>query len=237
MRHEERAHREGSQSTHTSELHEEAHRATAKLPLHPCECASFSFHITGVMDKYKTCVVETHTGQTIVEPPERVEALMSDSFLVAAKLRAADSGSARAAPASASGSQAEEKEPAPTPPPLHTLVDTARVAEAFGGEQMMGTILKSFLTRADGTMKKLHAAMAAGDITTLRREAHSLKGACGYIASDRLMGSAKALQFACDALLAGDAPDAPLENCFQSAITDFGFVCEAIRGIIGASQP
>lgn len=161
---------------------------------------------------------------------------MSETFLVAAKLRAADAGSAHAAPTSASGSQAEEKEPAPSPPPLHTLVDTARVAEAFGGEQMMGTILKSFLTRADPTIKKLHTAMAAGDITTLRREAHSLKGACGYIASDRLLGSAKALQFACDALLAGNTPETPLESCFQSAITDFGFVCEAIRGIIGAPQ-
>ena len=79
-------------------------------------------------------------------------------------------------------------------------------------------------------MKKLRPAMAAGDITTLRREAHSLKGACGYIASDRLLGS-QALQFTCDALLAGNTPKTPLESCFQSAITDFGFVCEAIPGI------
>ena len=58
---------------------------------------------------------------------------MSETFLVAAKLRAADAGSAHAAPTSASGSQAEEKEPAPSPPPLHTLVDTAR-GRSLGGE-------------------------------------------------------------------------------------------------------
>ena len=152
---------------------------------------------------------------------------MSETFLVAAKLRAADAGSAHAAPTSASGSQAEEKEPAPSPPPLHTLLTLAR-GRSFGGEQMMGTILKSFLTRADPTIKKLHTAMAAGDITTLRREAHRSRA---LVATSHLTACWPSAAVAQEPSTR-NTPETSLESCFQSAITDFGFVCEAIRGII-----
>ena len=44
--------------------------------------------------------------------------------------------------------------------------------------------LRSFLTRAPKTTTNLRSAYDAKDYVKLRRDAHSLKGACGYVASE-----------------------------------------------------
>ena len=156
------------------------------------------------------------------------------SYLAAVTARATDAKSAPAAEAAAVAAPPPmQVEP---PPPAHTLVDAHRMAAAMGSEAMVTRILNSFVTRADATMTKLRTAFANDDITTLRREAHSLKGACGYIASDRLMASAKALQFGCDAIMKGESAEAPLGEMLASVEADMGWVLGAIQDVLAARQ-
>ena len=65
----------------------------------------------------------------------------------------------------------------------------ACLSSAVGGDDMVRTTLKSFEKRAPQTLQNLKEAFERGDYVKLRRDAHSLKGACGYVASEHLRES------------------------------------------------
>ena len=101
---------------------------------------------------------------------------------------------------------------------------------------MMKRILTSFATRSDATLQQLRGAFEASDWTKLRREAHSLKGACGYIASERLRASALALQFAAEESGEGKTSTPSTEECLQRVEADVALVLAAISQQLGGGS-
>ena len=75
---------------------------------------------------------------------------------------------------------------------------------AVGDEKTALKICESFLKRSSDSKANLVKAFDANNYGDLRRHAHSLKGACGYVCSETLRNSALALQLACDALKAAE---------------------------------
>ena len=119
---------------------------------------------------------------------------------------------------------------AASPPPSATsLLDVRKMRDSLGSSEMVKRTQESFLSRAAKTVQSLTAAAESRDYTKLRTLAHSLKGACGYVASDRLRASSFRLQLAAEAAGRGDAPDSPVEECLSRLLTDLSLVCEAIE--------
>ena len=66
----------------------------------------------------------------------------------------------------------------------------------------------------------------------MRRHAHSLKGACGYISSEKLKASALALQLACEAMSKSDSPSSDtteLSAAFETVLVGIDEVNEEIE--------
>ena len=98
--------------------------------------------------------------------------------------------------------------------------------------------LRSFLTRAPKTMTNLQTAYDAKDFAKMRRDAHSLKGACGYVASEHLRESSLSLQLAAEAATRGEVVDPPLELCMQEVLQRLDLLCVTIEKVIAAgSEP
>ena len=93
---------------------------------------------------------------------------------------------------------------------------------------MVQQTLKSFLTRAPKTLTNLREAHEARDYVKLRRDAHSLKGACGYVASEHLRASAYSLQLAAEGAGRGEEIDPPIGAHVQQVIADLTLLCEEI---------
>ena len=74
---------------------------------------------------------------------------------------------------------------------------------AVGDEATLRKICQSFLTRSADTKANLAKSCDAGDFVSLRRHAHSLKGACGYVCSEQLKASSLKLQLACEEINEG----------------------------------
>ena len=97
--------------------------------------------------------------------------------------------------------------------------------------------LKSFLTRAPKTTTNMRSAYDAKDYAKLRRDAHSLKGACGYVASDHLRDLSLSLQLAAEAAMRDDAVDPPLETCLRQVLQDLNLLCLQIGKVIASMDP
>ena len=97
-----------------------------------------------------------------------------------------------------------------TPSRSHrTGADRARRVrcDSVGDKNTVRKICDSFLKRSADTKERLIKAMEEKAMQDLRRHAHSLKGACGYICSEQLRGSALKLQLACDEINEGRSTD------------------------------
>ena len=57
--------------------------------------------------------------------------------------------------------------------------------------------------------------MEKPDFADCRRHAHSLKGACGYVASVKLKATALRMQLACEAVTAGTGDAKEAQACFD----------------------
>lgn len=118
------------------------------------------------------------------------------------------------------------------PDSADALLDLRKMQETLGSEDMVETTLKSFLMRAPKTTTNMRNAYDAKDFAKLRRDAHSLKGACGYVASDHLRDSALNLQLAAEAATRGEEVDPPVEACMQEVLHRLDLLCVTIDKVI-----
>ena len=77
----------------------------------------------------------------------------------------------------------------------------------MGDAKVVTKICESFLKNSVLTKGNLAKSLDSGNIVDLRRHAHSLKGACGYVCSERLKASALKLQLACEVINDGKSTD------------------------------
>jgi HPt (histidine-containing phosphotransfer) domain-containing protein len=106
-----------------------------------------------------------------------------------------------------------------------------------GSDDMVEKTLKSFLMRAPKTTTNMRNAYDAKDFAKLRRDAHSLKGACGYVASDHLRDSALNLQLAAEAATRGEEVDPPVEACMRRVLSDLDLLCMQIGKVLVRKDP
>ena len=80
----------------------------------------------------------------------------------------------------------------------------------------------------------LHKSFELRNLRELRRHAHSLKGACGYICSEQLKNSALELQLVCDAINEGTSPmdEALIVKHLHQVTTEIDTVVTAINAHI-----
>ena len=99
----------------------------------------------------------------------------------------------------------------------------------MGDAKTVKTICESFNKRSADTKSNLIKAYANNNIPDLRRHAHSLKGASGYICSDLLKNSALKLQLACDAVNNGETTDlSEVEDLLQQLYEQLALVMAAV---------
>jgi HPt (histidine-containing phosphotransfer) domain-containing protein len=83
--------------------------------------------------------------------------------------------------------------------PVERAFDGAGLLERLGGDETIFVeVVKVFLEDAPGQIDAMGAAGRAGDTMTLRRLAHTLKGAAGTICATALQEAALALEQAVD---------------------------------------
>lgn len=68
-----------------------------------------------------------------------------------------------------------------------------------GDRDFLHTLFEVFLEDLPGKLSTLDNALAAQDLATSQRAAHSLKGACATIGAERLQETAYAVEQACTA--------------------------------------
>ena len=71
---------------------------------------------------------------------------------------------------------------------------SAVLATVGGAEAVVVRLLSKFNGRARSTIDGLRRAVEERDWTTLKRDAHSLKGSSGYVAAMALKAAAEALE-------------------------------------------
>ena len=110
-----------------------------------------------------------------------------------------------------------------------------------GTEETANRVCRSFLTRSTETRANLQQSHAMDNIHELRRYAHSLKGASGYICSEQLKATALALQLACDDINEGRASGRErVDSCFNQLMDELALITQGIRNHLGeepSSQP
>ena len=124
-----------------------------------------------------------------------------------------------------------------TPPAADEVLDLRRMRETLGSAEMVDKTLRSFLTRAPKTTTNLQTAYDAKDFAKMRRDAHSLKGACGYVASEHLRESSLSLQLAAEAATRGEVVDPSLELCMRRVLADLDLLCMQIKKVVDAAAP
>ena len=92
------------------------------------------------------------------------------------------------------------------------------------------------MDRSATTNAGMQQAYADADWVKLRRDAHSLKGACGYIASERLRGSALELQHAAEAVQADASQVANVGEILQRVNGDMALVCATITAYLESQR-
>jgi two-component system, sensor histidine kinase and response regulator len=77
--------------------------------------------------------------------------------------------------------------------------DRAALLDRVGGdESIFVEVVRVFLEDAPGQVQSMDAALGDGDMTTLRRLAHTMKGAAGTVGAVALQGASLALEQAID---------------------------------------
>ncbi len=91
--------------------------------------------------------------------------------------------------------------------PAASVLDEAvlKQLEADTTLEIMHDLVRTYIAESADRLKRMAAAAAQGDITTLGREAHALKSSSGTFGAVKLQEQARALELACRA---GDAAKA-----------------------------
>jgi len=104
------------------------------------------------------------------------------------------------------------------------LVDASILADVFGGDAAArDDLVAQFIRRSRATIAELALAVEAGEMATVARLAHGLKGSATAVGAERLSRTAGQL---CEVLAAGQPTDAPslqteLEDIFEMTDTAF----------------
>lgn len=105
-----------------------------------------------------------------------------------------------------------------------TIDRSAALHNVGGDPEILRTLFQMFLEQGPARLGQIEAALATGDVGTLEREAHSLKGAAAILGMERLRGLASSVE---RAGAAGDlARAAPNMTELRAALDD---VLRALR--------
>jgi PAS domain S-box-containing protein len=133
----------------------------------------------------------------------------------------------------------EPQPPPPEAPPPHdakSILDPKKMLEEIGGERTtMLRLLAKFADHAKPTIDGLRRAADAREWSTVRREAHSLKGSSGYVASESLRSAALALQKAAEEALTGPEHEAPVPALVNRVASEMELVLAAIHNELQGS--
>ena len=100
----------------------------------------------------------------------------------------------------------------------------------MGEEGTAKKVCHAFLNRSASTTANLAKAYEDKNCIDLRRYAHSLKGACGYICSEGLKASALGLQLACEEVNDGRTIGMQrVEECYHKLTEELDIVIGAMR--------
>ena len=99
------------------------------------------------------------------------------------------------------------------------VLDWTRALANFGGDTaILHRLLNKFIERAKPCMDKICRAAHGGDLSTLQREAYSLKGAAGYIGAGHLQQAAVAFEEQVDQAVNEPSAEQNLTGRFDAAI-------------------
>ena len=99
------------------------------------------------------------------------------------------------------------------------MLDWTRALANFGGDTaILPRLLNKFIERAKPCMDKICRAAHGGDLSTLQREAYSLKGAAGYIGAGHLQQAAVAFEEQVDQAVNEPSAEQNLTGRFDAAI-------------------
>ena len=101
---------------------------------------------------------------------------------------------------------------------------------AVGDEQTTMKICGSFINRSGDTKVALQSTWDEQNFIDLKRHAHSLKGACGYICSEQLRKSALSLQLACEEVNRGETKETlKISECLSTVQEELELVLSAMK--------
>ena len=106
------------------------------------------------------------------------------------------------------------------------------VANIGGDRAMTLRLLSKFSSYHFQTMATFEQALEKQAFDVIRREAHSLKGSCGYVAAKQLQAASIALLKAVDVALEGGQPDLPLSTYFERVRIEMTRVIEDIAKLV-----
>ena len=107
---------------------------------------------------------------------------------------------------------------------MRTTTESA-VYSTLGSDPDLGELVEMFVEEMPDRIAVFEAALAGGDLESLRRSAHQLKGAGGSYGFDQLTPLAEAAEFA--------ARDGEPEEVIQRTVLELLNVCRRLR----AGQP
>ena len=102
---------------------------------------------------------------------------------------------------------------------------------------MMARLLAKFCERAEATIDGMRRAVEEGDWTTLKRDAHSLKGASGYVAATALMEASMALEHTANRVLQGQPVGTSPKEALANVESEMARVLVAIEEATGDEPP
>jgi len=124
---------------------------------------------------------------------------------------------------------------AATPP--RPAIDMNELLSMIGGNHDMAEMmLINYVERALPSHNTFDESFAKDDIAALRKDAHSLKGASGYVAATTLHKALFALQRGADAILAGEVPEHPLAVLIVKAEDEIARACGAIKELVPVAK-
>ena len=119
----------------------------------------------------------------------------------------------------------------------HFALPAALCVLSVGDKNTVKKICESFLKRSVDSKNNIIKSSESKNYVDLRRHAHSLKGACGYVCSDQLKNSSLTLQLACDAVNKGEGDVAAIETAMDTVLKELDIVLLLIAEHIEAPPP
>ena len=110
-------------------------------------------------------------------------------------------------------------------------------ATVGGAEALMVRLLTKFNGRARSTIDGMRRAVEKSDWTTLKRDAHSLKGASGYVAATALMEASMALEHTANRVLQGQPVGTSPKEALANVESEMARVLVAIEEATGDEPP